>query len=321
MMSGLGHEVFLYASEENEAKVTELIPCITTTQQEEMLKDELWWPEQYYKIPFKDDFPIWEYFNNQAVVELKKRVKKGDYVLMSAGASQKEIYHAFPYNTIEFAVGYEGILARYRVFESYSWMHHVYGLKQIKAGAPTDAVIPNYYDIADFPLSSQKDNFLLFMSRPVRGKGINTVLEIAKRTKTPVVVAGAEKVTGEYVDYVGYADTNKRGILMSKAKALLAPTLGIEPFGGVVAEAQLCGTPVITTDWGAFTETVEQYKTGFRCRTIEQFVGACGMVDKLNYIYIRNRARDLFSTETAAKQYERYFQRLKQYIDAGVILS
>lgn len=318
MMTARGHEVYLYASEENEAKVTELVTCITKFQIDEMLKEYPWWPNQYYKIPFKDDFELWHYFNNTAINQIRKRVQKGDFILMSAGGSQEAIWRAFPYNTVEFAVGYEGIRTKFRVFESYPWMHHVYGLKGIKAGNPDDEVIPNYYDVNEFPFSFLKLDYLLFMSRPVRGKGLNTALRIAKETQTKLVVAGNEEVKGDFVEYVGYADFNKRGELMSKAKALLAPTLGIEPFGGVVAEAQLCGTPVITTDWGAFTETVEQERTGFRCRTMDQFIEATKKVNSLDRRYIHERAKLLFSMEVAAEKYEKYFERIKPQIDRAV---
>lgn len=321
MMTGLGHEVLLYASEENEARVSELVTCITKEKQKEFLKDCEWWPDQYYKIPFKDDFPIWEYFNAMAIKRLRENVRRGDFVLMSAGASQARIFHQFPYNSVEFAVGYEGIISKFRVFESYAWMHQVYGYKGIRAGDPCDTVIPNYYDVEDFPYADRKENYLLFMSRPVRGKGINTALRIAKETKTKLIIAGAEKIEGDYVEWVGYAGPRRRGNLMAHAKALLAPTLGIEPFGGVAAEAQLCGTPVITTDWGAFTETVEQGKTGFRCRTIEEFIAAVNDVETLDTTYIRRRAYQLFSMHTADKQYEKYFQRIKPYIDSAPILS
>lgn len=322
MMSARGHEVYLYASSENEATCTEKIMVLSKGQIKRIIMgtpDTAWWPNQYYKIPYRDDFPLWEAFNNRAVEELKKRVRKGDYVLLTAGKSQEAIYHAFPYNSIEFAVGYEGIVSKYRVFETYAWLHQVYGLKGMRGGTPTDTVIYNYYDVTEFPFSKEFSNYLLFMSRPVRGKGVNTVIELAKRTGTKVIVAGAEKVEGVNIEWVGYADFKKRGELMRNARALLAPTLGIEPFGGVAAEAQLCGTPVITTDWGAFTETVEQGVTGFRCRSMDEFIKAEQQVGLLNREYIATRARKLFSMETAAKQYEDYFYRIKPYIDKAII--
>lgn len=319
MMHNCGHEVYLYASEDNEAKATELITCITKKQQEYFLNGYTWWPNEYYKIPYKDDFPIWSVFNNAAILELNKRVKKGDVVCMTAGQSQLPIYERFPYNCVEFAVGYEGIASKYRVFESYPWMHYVYGLKRINFNIQNDVVIPNYFDVEDFEFSPVKDNYFLFMSRPVKGKGIEIAKRIAKITKTKLIVAGAERIEGEYVEWVGYADPKKRSLLMSRAKALLCPTLAIEPFGGVVAEAAMCGTPAITSDWGAFLDTVEQRYTGFRCRTLEDFIRATTLVSGLNFQYIRNRAIGLYSTRACASLYNDYFQRIKAGIDAAVI--
>ncbi len=321
MMTSRGHEVILYASEENEANVKELVTCITKEQQQYFLEECDWWPKEYYKIPFKKDFVIWEIFNKKVIEEIQKRIKPGDFILQTAGKSQEEITNAFPYQTIEWAVGYEGICSNYRVFESYPWMHHVYGIKRINVPNPLDAVIPNFFEVSDFPFKKEKENFLLFMSRPVKGKGIKQAIEIARKTNMRLVVAGATPVNEEGVEYVGYADFKKRGDLMSRATALLCPTLAIEPFGGVVIEAALCGTPSITTDWGAFTETVEQGKTGFKCRSMDEFVAAVDKCVKLDADYIRSRAVDLYSTHAVAIKFEQYFERLKPIIDRAPIFT
>jgi glycosyltransferase involved in cell wall biosynthesis len=97
---------------------------------------------------------------------------------------------------------------------------------------------------------------------------------------------------------------------MGGATALFAPTLYIEPFGNVVIEAQTCGTPTITTDWGAFTETNINGVTGYRCRNAMEFAAATEWVKDLDPVAIHKRAVSLYSLDAIAPQYEQYFARL-----------
>ena len=52
--------------------------------------------------------------------------------------------------------------------------------------------------------------------------------------------------------------------LLGSARALLFPIRWPEPFGLVMVEAMACGTPVVTTNWGAAPEIVADGVTGFR---------------------------------------------------------
>jgi glycosyltransferase involved in cell wall biosynthesis len=123
------------------------------------------------------------------------------------------------------------------------------------------------------------------------------------------------------VDYVGLADTQRRAELMGGAKAIFVPTLYVEPFGGVAVEAMLCGTPVISTDWGAFTETVKPGVSGFRCRTLAEFTQACHGISSLDRKQIREAAISCWSTENVGPQYATYFDRLQGLWGAGFYTS
>jgi glycosyltransferase involved in cell wall biosynthesis len=313
MMAERGHEVYLYASEENEARCTELVTCITCDEQEELVTPgSNFWDERG---------PQWKLMNRRVIHELRLRLQEKDFICLSVGSPQKPIADAFPAALcVEYGVGYAGTFANYLVFESYAWMHAFYGQSQglFKAdGRFFDAVIPHCFEVADFPFSAEKDDYFVYLGRLTPRKGYRLAAEICRAKGLPLKMAGSGDPPPEGVEYIGMVGPAERGLLLSRATALLAPTLYIEPFGAAAVEAMLCGTPVICPDWGGFTETVEHGVTGYRCRTFKEFCLATDEVRDLDPYAIRDHAASNYSTEVVAERYEAYFERLLTLWDKG----
>lgn len=317
MMKDRGHTVFLYGGEQNEAPCDEHIVCVSEADRAAHVGDK-----HFTSASFDYNLPFWVNANNRVVEEIKKRADQKDFVCIIGGYAQKQIADALPNMiSVEFGVGYGGSFSKYRVFESYAWMHLCYGAA--RGGDPHgvdgqwwDTVIPGYLDPAQFPYSEEKDDYYLFIGRLIDRKGYRIAADVCFDLGKRLLVAGqGDPPLG--CEYVGVVGPEERGKLMSRAKAVFVPTIYIEPFGNVNIEAQACGTPVITTDWGAFTETVEHGITGYRCRTFGEFRRAAQDVDKLKPAAIRSRAISLYSLDVIGKKYEKYFQRLLHLWDKG----
>ncbi|MCI0334934.1 MAG: glycosyltransferase [Planctomycetes bacterium] len=168
----------------------------------------------------------------------------------------------------------------------------------------------------DYPLKAEKQDYFLYLGRLIQRNGINIAVETCKQIGAKLVVAGQGMKSykngvltcedgGIYpgVEYVGFATGKKRADLFSNAKAVFVPTKYIEPFGAVAIEAQMAGTPAITTDWGAFTETVEHGVCGYRCHTFDHFVWAARNVDRLAPYQIHQRAIANYSMDSVRWKY------------------
>lgn len=259
-------------------------------------------------------------FNLRCMEEIKKRKKSRDFILAFWGASQKIITDQFnDCIIVEPGIGYptESIFAPYKVFVSYAYMHYVYGKNNINSGQWYDCVIPNYFDPSEFEFKETKGNYMLYLGRIIKCKGLDICIQLADKLKMKLIIAGQGDLKSlgydevpEHVECVGAAGIEKRKNLMSNAKCLLLPTYYIEPFGNVVIEAFLSGTPVITTDWGAFPEINLHGITGYRCRTFEQFVWAVKNIDKIKPINCYNWAISNFSMERVGEMYDEYFDML-----------
>jgi glycosyltransferase involved in cell wall biosynthesis len=309
MMHGLGHEVFLYAGPESEAAVTEHIACISEDERAAAVGDR-----HFVHASFDNSLPHWQAFNERVIATMRQHIQERDFICIIGGLAHKPILDAFPGHIgVEFSIGYGGNFAPFRVWESYAWMHTCYGAQAGHANAADgrwfDAVIPGSFDPEEFPFRARKDDYHLFIGRLTERKGFRIATDVCERLGKRLVIAGQGEPPA-YGEYVGVVGPEERGRLMAGAQAVWVPTVYIEPFGNVAVEAQLCGTPVITTDWGAMTETVEHGVGGFRCRTLGEFMRAATDVETLSPTGIRHRAVGRYSTATVAQLYQRHFERL-----------
>lgn len=308
MMSSLGHKVFLYAGEENDAKVSELITVVTKEDLKRWFGDTNW--ETTVFSDWGSASPCWQEMNRKVISGIAERQKPGDIICNIAGLCQADVSKAFPnLRAAEWGIGYEGIVKDgFHVFESYAWMHHVYGIYGIREGRFFDTVIPNSYEDDEFIYREKKQDYFLFMARATRLKGLPVIEELAKRGHR-IIAAGQVDPQIKGVEYVGILRGEKKAEYLANAKALLSPTMYIEPFGGVTVEAMLSGTPVITTDFGAYTETVQHNVTGFRCSVLAEFLEAAKTIEYLSPSIIRAYA-ERFLTSNVKYQYQAYFNRL-----------
>ncbi len=131
------------------------------------------------------------------------------------------------------------------------------------------------------------------------------------------IVGDQVELVGDHCEYVGVVGVKERNELMGKAHAILVPTTYIEPFGAVAVEAQLCGTPAIASDWGAFGETIREGVTGYRFRTLAQAVEAVEFAGMLEPERIRKYALAGYSLEVIGPMYQEWFERLQSLWGEG----
>lgn len=318
MMTQRGHTVYHYGVEGSNPICTENINVVSAE-----LYNKIYGDHDYHHKWFKYDIhdECYTTFYTNAIAEINKRKQPNDFVLPFWGAGVRPICDALPdLITVEPGIGYsEGIWAPYKIFESYALYHAYCGLSSATWCNQNnyEVVIPNYFDLDDFdynPHSRTTNPYFLFVGRVYNGKGVNIAMQVAQVLGVKLKIAGQLDESyenyewPENVEYVGYADVHQRNELMRNAVASFIPSQYVEPFGGVQIENLLCGTPTITSDWGAFAENNINGVTGYRCRTFDDYLQAAldALAGKIKPIDCR-RQGEKFSLEAIAPMYEKFF--------------
>jgi glycosyltransferase involved in cell wall biosynthesis len=209
------------------------------------------------------------------------------------------------------------------VFKKYNSIGNYVSISNADRSAELDyiATVYNGLNIHDFDFVALPDDYLLYFGRIHHDKGTAEAIEIAKRSKRKLLIAGIiqdenyfkEKIEPELNDqiqYIGHAGPEKRNELLGKASALLHPINFNEPFGMSVAEAMLCGTPVIAFNKGSMPELIQHEKTGFLVNTIDEAVNAVSALKNIVRNDCRDWAASQFSSDKMVDDYYKLYQQI-----------
>jgi glycosyltransferase involved in cell wall biosynthesis len=261
-------------------------------------------------------------YNKNAAKEIASRKKPGDMIMcfhgwenQGAANANSDLLIVEPY----IAYDHTAVFAPYRAFVSYSQMHYYYGLhRMILSPSWYDAVIPNAFTPSEFEFNDKKDDYFVYLGRVNFDKGIDLCVQVTKHIGKRLIIAGPTKdlkhlgysEMPSHVECVGYVGPKERSDLLSKAQCLMAPSHYIEPFGNIVAEAQFCGTPVLTTDWGGYVDSVVHGVTGYRCKDFKSFVDCANIITQLSPSVCRTWAMQNFSDTVVHDKFDEWLQKI-----------
>lgn len=323
LLARAGVPVVLYGGE-RDASEAHHVPLVTREEQ------RAFWPDY---VPGRDVFNDFHpmsigqaVFNTRAAAAIRERAEPHDVVAFTMGTAQQPAWGLLERDDllpVETGIGYAGVWAPYRVFESWAWRSYLAGRGPSDQARLFDAVIPRAYDAADFPAGDGQGGYFAFVGRLIQRKGPSIAADACRRLGARLVVAGqgvasvepgkitcddGTTLTGD-VEYAGLVGPAERAELMGGAMAVFAPTLYLEPFGGVSVEAQLCGTPAIVAAWGGLVENVTG-ATGFACATLAEFADAAARAPELDRATVREHALATWTLEALTTPWLDHLARL-----------
>jgi glycosyltransferase involved in cell wall biosynthesis len=190
-------------------------------------------------------------------------------------------------------------------------------------------VIGHGLPAARYPLGPGGDA-AVFLGRFAAEKGPHDAIEAARRAGVPLRMAGrvhevdtvwADRVLAPLlgtpgVTVLGEVDLPRKVALLGSALALLFPVAWEEPFGLVMIEAMLCGTPVIAYDRGSVREIVDEGVTGFVVSDAAEMAVALRALQREGFdrARCRTRAARRFGSLRMVDRYLRLYRDVASHV-------
>lgn len=187
-------------------------------------------------------------------------------------------------------------------------------------------VIHHGLDPDNYPEGDGAGGYVAYLGRFAPEKGTHLAIDAACAAGVTVRLGGnAHSVAtayfesevkprleraGERAVWCGELSHEPKVEHLRHARALLVPLQWEEPFGLVMIEAMLVGTPVIAFARGSAPEIVEEGVTGYLVRDVAEMAERIRQVDRIDRKRCRERARERWSTLRMAREYAELYESL-----------
>ncbi|WP_026881958.1 glycosyltransferase family 4 protein [Clostridium akagii] len=169
-------------------------------------------------------------------------------------------------------------------------------------------------DIENFTVNSEQGDYLVYFGRICPDKGTSEAIQVAKKAKMKLIIAGiiqdkmyyeeyVKPFLNDDITYIGCANPEERDSILRNAYALLHPINFSEPFGLSVVESMACGTPVIAFKRGSMSEIIEDGKNGFIVSNIEEMAEKLKDIKSISRQACRDTVVKRFSQKRMVKDY------------------
>jgi glycosyltransferase involved in cell wall biosynthesis len=188
---------------------------------------------------------------------------------------------------------------------------------------PWSARVHNAIRAETFPFRAEKEEYALFLGRFHPEKAPHLAIDAARSAGLPIVLAGKcsepierayfareiEPRIGKDVTIFGIADATAKRRLLSRAACMLFPIQWEEPFGLVVIEAMVCGTPVIALRRGAVPELIVDGQTGIIVDDAAELPDGIVRARDIDPVTCRRHVEAGFTVEVMAEGYEAVYRQ------------
>lgn len=184
-----------------------------------------------------------------------------------------------------------------------------------------NGIDPHTYEFYPQP---EQPPYLAFLGRMSPEKGAHLAIAIAQRSGWHLKMAGKiDPVDVEYfetqilphidhqqIEFLGEANHQQKSVLMGGAVATLFPITWQEPFGLVMIESMVTGTPVIAMSLGSAPEVIAHGVSGFLCHTVDECIEAIAKAALLDRRTCRDHVLINFTAKRMTDGYEAVYRKV-----------